>query len=231
MMSMMYALWFLFPAIPVHTCFIPLMMIDDPRRTRKAKIIFAEGNFWGRTMAAISSSTDSSSYKGALPCKQDAAAGNREPRAAVCEMLPHTVVTLHVTHRLPDTNYSPHFASLPVVVVSGFGPYMPGFEIVPYNDLEKLELALSDPNVCGYMFEPIQGEAGVVVPDEGYLTAVREICDRHNVLMVADEVRNCFTVLHVGFVKTNTSTCASGLAICDAVNEGPRSTHTIFIST
>jgi len=146
-------------------------------------------------MAAISSSTDSSSYKGVLPCKQDAAVGHREHRAAVCEILPHTVITLHIAHRMPDTNYSPRFASPLVVVVTGFGPYMPGFEIVPYNDLEKLELALSDPNVCGYMFEPIQGEAGVVVPDEGYLTAVREICDRHNVLMVADEVR---TVLHVG---------------------------------
>jgi len=100
----------------------------------KAKIIFAEGNFWGRTLAAISSSNDPSSYK-------------------------------------------------------GFGPYMPGFELVPYNDTIALEKALQDKNVAAFMVEPIQGEAGVVVPDEGYLTKVRELCNAYNVLFIADEIQ------------------------------------------
>lgn len=100
----------------------------------QAKIIFAEDNFWGRTMAAISSSTDPSSYK-------------------------------------------------------GFGPYMPGFELVPYNDLNALENALRDNNVAAFMVEPIQGEAGVVVPDEGYLKGVRALCDQYNVLFIADEIQ------------------------------------------
>lgn len=100
----------------------------------KAKIIFASGNFWGRTMAAISSSTDPSSY-------------------------------------------------------NKFGPFMPGFEIVPYNDLVALEKAFQDKNVAAFMFEPIQGEAGVVVPDEGYLTKVRNLCTEYNVLMIADEIQ------------------------------------------
>lgn len=100
----------------------------------KAKIIFAEGNFWGRTLAAISSSNDPSSYK-------------------------------------------------------GFGPYMPGFELVPYNDIVALEEALQDKNVAAFMVEPIQGEAGVVVPDEGYLSKVRELCTAYNVLFIADEIQ------------------------------------------
>ncbi|XP_046430975.1 ornithine aminotransferase, mitochondrial-like [Neodiprion fabricii] len=99
-----------------------------------AKIVFAEGNFWGRTMSAISSSTDPSSYK-------------------------------------------------------GFGPYMPGFQVIPYDDLKALDEALADPNVCAFMVEPIQGEAGVVVPQEGYLKSVRELCTKHNVLWIADEVQ------------------------------------------
>jgi len=100
----------------------------------KAKIIFAEGNFWGRTLAAISSSTDPSSFK-------------------------------------------------------GFGPYMPGFGIVPYNDLVALEEALKDKEVAAFMVEPIQGEAGVVIPDDGYLKAVRDLCDKYNVLFIADEIQ------------------------------------------
>ncbi len=100
----------------------------------EAKIIFVKGNFWGRTLAAISSSDDPSSYK-------------------------------------------------------GFGPYMPGYNLIPYNDLNILEETLKDPNVCAFMVEPIQGEAGVIVPDEGYLRGVREICDRYNVLFIADEVQ------------------------------------------
>ena len=100
----------------------------------QAKIIFAEGNFWGRTLGAISSSTDPSSRQ-------------------------------------------------------GFGPYMPGYEIIPYNNLSALEKALKDPNVAGFMVEPIQGEAGVVVPDEGYLRTAYELCQQKNVLFMADEVQ------------------------------------------
>lgn len=100
----------------------------------KAVIVFAENNFWGRTMAAISASTDPSSYK-------------------------------------------------------GFGPYMPGFTVVPYNNLEALEKALQDKNVAAFMVEPIQGEAGVVVPDDGYLKAVRDLCTKYNVLFIADEIQ------------------------------------------
>ncbi len=99
-----------------------------------AKVIFAEGNFWGRTLAAISTSTDPSSYK-------------------------------------------------------GFGPFMPGFELVPYNDIISLEKAFQDPNVAAFMVEPIQGEAGVVIPDDGYLKAVRALCTEYNVLFIADEIQ------------------------------------------
>ena len=100
----------------------------------QAKIIFAKGNFWGRTLAAISSSDDPVSYK-------------------------------------------------------GFGPYMPGYELIPYNDLQALEQKFQDPTVAAFMVEPIQGEAGVVVPDEGYLAGVRALCTQHNVLFIADEVQ------------------------------------------
>ena len=100
----------------------------------KAKILFANGNFWGRTLAACSSSTD------------------------------------------PDC-------------FEEYGPYMPGFELIPYNDLAALEKALEDPNVAGYMVEPIQGEAGVVVPDEGYLAKCHEMCKAKNVLLICDEVQ------------------------------------------
>ena len=100
----------------------------------KARIIFAKGNFWGRTLAAISSSDDPSSYE-------------------------------------------------------GFGPYMPGYDLIPYNNLDALEDELKDSNVCAFMVEPIQGEAGVVVPDEGYLAGVRSLCDKYNVLFIADEVQ------------------------------------------
>ena len=100
----------------------------------KARIIFANGNFWGRTLAAISSSDDPSSYK-------------------------------------------------------GFGPYMPGYSLIPYNDLQALENELKDKNVAAFMVEPIQGEAGVIVPDDGYLSGVRELCTKYNVLFIADEVQ------------------------------------------
>ena len=71
----------------------------------------------------------------------------------------------------------------------GFGPYTPGFVIVPYNDLQALEEALQDPNVAGFLVEPIQGEAGVYVPDDGYLASSFELCKKHNVLFIADEVQ------------------------------------------
>ena len=99
-----------------------------------AKIIFVEGNFWGRTLGAISSSTDPSS-------------------------------------------------------TNGFGPFMPGYEIIPYNNLDSLREALKDPNVAAFMVEPIQGEAGVVVPDENYLRNAYEMCKDSNVLFIADEVQ------------------------------------------
>ena len=100
----------------------------------KARIVFANGNFWGRTLAAISSSDDPSSYK-------------------------------------------------------NFGPYMPGYDIIPYNDLISLEEKLKNHNTAAFMIEPIQGEAGVIVPDEGYLSSVRSLCSKHNVLLIIDEVQ------------------------------------------
>ena len=119
----------------------------------QAKVIFAEGNFWGRTLAAISSSTDPSSFK-------------------------------------------------------GFGPYMPGFGLVPYNDLAALETVLQDPNVAAFMVEPIQGEAGVVIPTDGYLKGVRALCDKYNVLFIADEIQT-------GLARTGT------LLACDHENVRP----------
>lgn len=100
----------------------------------KAKLVFAKGNFMGRTLGVISASNDPSSY-------------------------------------------------------SRFGPFMPGYELVEYNDLKALEEAIKDPNTAAFVVEPIQGEAGVVVPDEGYLKGVRELCTKYNVLFVADEVQ------------------------------------------
>lgn len=72
---------------------------------------------------------------------------------------------------------------------AGFGPYTPGFEVVPYNDLGALEKALEDPNVAGFLVEPIQGEAGVYVPEDGYLKKAYELCKAKNVLFIADEVQ------------------------------------------
>jgi ornithine--oxo-acid transaminase len=70
-----------------------------------------------------------------------------------------------------------------------FGPYTPGFEIIPYNNADALAKALEDPNVAGFMVEPIQGEAGVFVPDEGYLAKCSALCKEKNVLFIADEVQ------------------------------------------
>ena len=71
----------------------------------------------------------------------------------------------------------------------GFGPYTPGFISIPYNDLDALAEALEDPNVAGFLVEPIQGEAGVFVPDEGYLSKAFALCKEKNVLFIADEVQ------------------------------------------
>jgi len=72
-----------------------------------------------------------------------------------------------------------------------YGPYTPGFKVVPYNNAAAIEAAIT-PNTCAVILEPIQGEAGVFVPDAGYLKAVRDICTKHNVLMIADEVQTGF---------------------------------------
>ncbi|KAJ1347797.1 putative ornithine aminotransferase, mitochondrial [Parelaphostrongylus tenuis] len=101
----------------------------------QAKVVFANDNFWGRSIAAVSASTDPESY-------------------------------------------------------GGFGPFVPMFEKIPYNDLKSLEKAISDPNTAAFMVEPIQGEAGVVVPDDGYLKGVAELCKKHNVLFITDEVQS-----------------------------------------
>lgn len=71
----------------------------------------------------------------------------------------------------------------------GFGPYTPGFIIVPYNDIPALEKALEDPNVAGFLVEPIQGEAGVYVPEDGYIKKAYDLCKKKNVLFIADEVQ------------------------------------------
>lgn len=70
-----------------------------------------------------------------------------------------------------------------------FGPYMPGFKAVPYNDTVALAKALENKNVAGFLVEPIQGEAGVLVPDEGYLAAAKQLCEAANVLFIADEIQ------------------------------------------
>ena len=100
----------------------------------KAKVVFAKGNFWGRTLAAISSSNDPSSFE-------------------------------------------------------GFGPFLSGFELIEYNNLNALEEAIKDTNTAAFMVEPIQGEAGVIVPDNNYLKGVRALCTKYNVLFIADEVQ------------------------------------------
>jgi len=102
----------------------------------QALVITAKSNFHGRTIAAISTSTDPNS-------------------------------------------------------VAGFGPLLPGYVIIPYNNIGALQQALEThgPRVCGFMVEPIQGEAGVVVPDEGYLAKAAAACKAHNVLFMADEVQ------------------------------------------
>lgn len=112
----------------------------------KARVLFANQNFWGRTLAAISSSNDPTAFR-------------------------------------------------------GFGPYMPGFTNVPFNDLGSLEMEFEKDgdNIAAFMVEPVQGEAGVVVPDDGYMKKVKELCEKYNVLLIADEVQTglCRTGYHL----------------------------------
>lgn len=103
-------------------------------KKNEAKIIVANENFHGRTMMAVSASTDPDSYE-------------------------------------------------------GYGPFLPGFIKIPFNDIPALENALEDPTVCAFMVEPIQGEAGVMVPNDGYLKKAQEICKAKNVLLICDEVQ------------------------------------------
>ncbi|RDC66355.1 ornithine--oxo-acid transaminase [Adhaeribacter pallidiroseus] len=71
----------------------------------------------------------------------------------------------------------------------GFGPFMPGYKVVPYDDLAALEEALQNPHVCGFLVEPIQGEAGVYVPSAGYLAQAKALCEKHQVLLLVDEIQ------------------------------------------
>ena len=89
-----------------------------------------------------------------------------------------------------------------------FGPFMPGFSSIPYNDLNALANVLRDKEVSGFLVEPIQGEAGVVVPDDGYLTKAKELCEEANVLFLADEIQT-------GLARTGKSLA------CDAENVKP----------
>jgi len=102
--------------------------------SNEAQIIFAANNFWGRSIAAVSSSTDPLCYE-------------------------------------------------------QFGPFTPGFVIVPYDDIEALEAKLKLPNTAGFYVEPIQGEAGVIVPSDGYIKAAADLCRKYNVLFIADEIQ------------------------------------------
>lgn len=111
----------------------------------QAKIICCENNFWGRSISAVSASTDITAYE-------------------------------------------------------NYGPFTPGFINIPFDNIERLEQELKDPNVAAFMAEPIQGEAGVVVPSDGYLTKVRELCTRYNVLFIADEIQT-------GLGRTGTRLC------------------------
>ena len=119
--------------------------------SNKARIIFADGNFHGRTLAAISASADPSS-------------------------------------------------------TSGYGPFVPGYNVIPYNDLEALDEALKDPDVAGFIVEPIQGEAGVVVPDPDYLSRAAQMCKSRNVLFVADEVQT-------GIARTGRMLCCDNFDV------------------
>jgi len=98
-------------------------------------------------------------------------------------------VIVAVAHNFHGRTTTIISASTDPVSTAGFGPYMPGFQVVDYNDLEAIEEAISNPNVCGLWIEPIQGEAGVMVPHEGYLKGCDDLCRKHNVLLMMDEVQ------------------------------------------
>jgi ornithine--oxo-acid transaminase len=119
----------------------------------EALVVFAENNFWGRTLAAVSSSSDPSSY-------------------------------------------------------SGYGPFMPGFLTVKYNSLAALRAVLEAQGgrVAAFMVEPVQGEAGVVLPDRGYLQGVQALCKEFNVLLIADEVQT-------GLARTGKMLCCEHEAV------------------
>lgn len=80
-------------------------------------------------------------------------------------------------------------ASTDATATKDFGPFMPGYQVIPYNDIEALDKTLQNPNVCGFWVEPIQGEAGVYVPQEGYLAKAQELCKKHNVILMMDEIQ------------------------------------------
>jgi ornithine--oxo-acid transaminase len=80
-------------------------------------------------------------------------------------------------------------ASTDPAATRNFGPFMPGYQVIPYNDLDALEQALQNPDVCGFWVEPIQGEAGVFVPQEGYLAKSQELCRKYNVILMMDEIQ------------------------------------------
>jgi len=123
----------------------------------QAKLIFAKGNFHGRTLSVISASMDP-------------------------------------------------------VARNDYGPYLPGIEMISYNDVEALRVALQDKNVAGFVVEPIQGEAGVFVPDENYLADAAKLCKEHNVLFIADEVQT-------GIARTGKLLATCGNCNCDATCE------------
>ena len=123
----------------------------------QAIIVFAKGNFHGRTLSVVSASTDPSSR-------------------------------------------------------TGFGPFMGGIETIPYNDLNALKQILeSNKNIAGFIVEPIQGEAGVVVPDDNYLPGVQQLCQEHNVLFIADEIQT-------GIARTGRLLATCGNCTCDNVS-------------
>ena len=101
-----------------------------------------------------------------------------------------------------------------------FGPHTPGFLHVPYNDLEALELILkSNPNIVGFLVEPIQGEAGVYVPDENYLSEAKKLCQKNNVLLIADEIQT-------GIGRTGSLLAVCGNCTCENNCERQKSTYT-----
>lgn len=129
----------------------------------EARIIFVTSNFHGRTMGAISASTEESSRE-------------------------------------------------------GFGPYLPGYDIIPYDDIPALEKAIQEPHIAGFMFEPIQGEAGVVVPHEEYLARAHALCKEHNVLFIADEVQT-------GIARTGKLLATCGRCDCQGFCENKYETR------